>query len=64
MLKNLLDACGAAIAFYVSGYAFSFGSQGDSTTFLGSSNFFLLGDVDRAFFFFQYAFSATAVTSK
>jgi ammonia channel protein AmtB len=44
MLKNLLDACGAAVAFYLIGYA-SFANIDDP-----------------AFWFFQYAFSATSVT--
>lgn len=63
MLKNLLDACGAALAFYVCGYGLGFGSKSERLTFLGNANFFLHGGVDRGFFFFQYAFSATAVTS-
>lgn len=64
MLKNLLDACGAAVSFYLIGYAFSFGGGADATqkTFIGTSNFFSLGDIDPAFWFFQYAFSATSVT--
>lgn len=64
MLKNLLDACGAAIAFFTVGYAFAFGGQNETvgTTFIGVQNFFLMGDVSPAFFFFEYAFSATAVT--
>jgi ammonium transporter, Amt family len=70
MIKNLLDACGAGVAFYMFGYAFSYGhSYGDmdGLTFIGSSNFFLSTSgnqdkVDLSFWFFQYAFSATAVT--
>ena len=28
MMKNFLDACGAAVAFYVCGYAFAYGGSG------------------------------------
>lgn len=70
MLKNLLDVCGAAIAFYATGYAVAYGSKGkhhttsaDEASFIGSANFFLAGrNVDPAFFFFQFAFSATSTT--
>jgi Amt family ammonium transporter len=65
MLKNLLDACGAGLAFYALGYGLAYGDDPSSmatTTFSGTQNFFLSGDVDPAKFFFQYAFSATCVT--
>lgn len=71
MLKNLLDVCGAALAFYATGYAFAYGSRenthststSDGTSFLGSANFFLSGNnIEPAFFFFQFAFSATSTT--
>lgn len=64
MLKNLLDACGAGIAFYCLGYGLAYGHSGSATaTFVGNANFFLSGDnVNLAAFFFQYAFSATCVT--
>jgi Amt family ammonium transporter len=63
MLKNLLDACGAAVAFFLVGYAFAFGGQNSSTdtTFIGSSEFLTSGP-SPAFWFFQYTFSATSVT--
>jgi Amt family ammonium transporter len=63
MLKNLLDACGAALAFFLVGYGFAFGGQNDSTdtTFIGTSEFLTAGD-SPAFWFFQYTFSATSVT--
>jgi len=62
MLKNLLDAAGAAIAFYVTGYAFAYGNASEETTFIGRGQLFLQDDVDPAVFFFQYGFSAAAVT--
>jgi len=63
MLKNLLDACGAALAFYLVGYALAFGGQENSTatTFIGTTNFASVGP-SASFWFFQYTFSATSVT--
>jgi Amt family ammonium transporter len=62
MLKNLLDACGAAVAFYCVGYAFAFGDGSNPNSFIGTTNFFLIGVDDLAFWFFQYAFSAASAT--
>lgn len=65
MLKNLLDACGASLAFFTIGYAFAFGGSDyakDEKTFVGSQNFFLIDVDDYAFFLFQYAFSAASAT--
>jgi len=67
MLKNLLDACGAALAFYLVGYAFAFGgdlSDPDSSSrksFIGTTDFVSVGP-SPAFWFFEYTFSATSVT--
>jgi len=63
MLKNLLDACGAALAFYIIGFAFAFGGQDKltSTTFIGISDFASVGP-SASYWFFQYTFSATSVT--
>mmetsp|Transcript_21862 Transcript_21862/g.38469 ORF Transcript_21862/g.38469 Transcript_21862/m.38469 type:complete len:536 (+) Transcript_21862:269-1876(+) len=63
MLKNLLDASGAALAFFLVGYAFAFGGQNDTTatTFLGTTDFVSVGE-SPSFWFFQYTFSATSVT--
>jgi ammonium transporter, Amt family len=65
LMKNLLDACGASIAFFCVGYAFAFGgTKGEnaetSKTFIGTTNFFLIDVDDLAFWFFQYVFSAAA----
>lgn len=62
MLKNLLDACGAAIAYFCFGYAFAFGDGSNPNRFIGTTNFFLM-DVDNyAFWMFEYAFSAASAT--
>jgi len=72
MLKNLLDACGAALAFYLVGYAFAFGgdiaaagsstiSNNTATSFIGYQDFVSVGP-NPAFWFFEYTFSATSVT--
>eukprot|EP00977_Amphora_coffeiformis_P029801 scaffold42806_cov237-Amphora_coffeaeformis.AAC.5 len=54
MLKNLLDACAAAIAFYILGFGLAYGGQDEETgtTFCGNAQFFGHG----------YAFSAATVT--
>lgn len=65
MLKNLLDACAAAIAFYTLGYGLAYGGQEEgtkTTTFCGNAQFFGHGVKDFGFWFFQYAFSAATVT--
>ena len=62
MLKNLLDACMAAVAFFVTGYAFAYGGEGTDKSFVGNGNFFSSGNINNAFWFFQYACSATTVT--
>lgn len=66
MLKNLLDACGAAVAYYFIGYAFAFGGddpQSTTKTFVGLSNFLLVDDdTDYAVFLFQYGFAAATAT--
>jgi Amt family ammonium transporter len=62
MLKNLLDACGASIAFYSVGYAFAFGDGSNPNGFIGTTHFFLIDVDDLAFWMFHYAFAAASAT--
>jgi Amt family ammonium transporter len=58
ILWNMLDSCGGGLAFYVCGYAFAYGGQDDGpNTFIGNTNFFLMGDIDYENWFFQFAFA-------
>lgn len=60
-----MDACGAAVSYFVVGYAFSFGGAPDGsteTTFVGNTNFFLKDTEDYAFFAYNSAFAAATVT--
>lgn len=68
LLKNVLDACVGAVAYWIFGYAFAYG-DGDSAApgFIGTGNFALssIGAdpfTNFNFFFFQWAFAATAAT--
>lgn len=66
MLKNLLDACGGAIAFWSVGYAFAYGGgDPDKKGFIGNKGFFLADFTtgeELIGWFFQFAFAATAAT--
>jgi ammonium transporter, Amt family len=65
VLKNLLDACGASVAFFSFGYAFAFGGMDPTSankSFIGTSNFFLYGVANLGFWLFNYAFSAASAT--
>lgn len=64
LIKNVLDACVGAIAFFIFGYGFAYGTkEGKSTNeFIGNWNFGLQDFTDWAGFLFQWAFSAAAAT--
>lgn len=65
LLKNLLDAAGAAIAWFSVGYAFAYGDDNNhdkNFTFVGHANFFLTGNVDMAYWFYGYTFCSASVT--
>uniref|UniRef100_A0A7S1T8N8 Ammonium transporter n=1 Tax=Compsopogon caeruleus TaxID=31354 RepID=A0A7S1T8N8_9RHOD len=62
LIKNFLDACVGAMAWYFFGYAFAFGDK--SNEFIGYGNFAMSGLSTSDFhsWFFQWAFAATAAT--
>jgi Amt family ammonium transporter len=52
MLKNLLDACGSAIAFFLIGYSIAFGGQdNEGRTFVGKGDHFATGPSPSFWFF-------------
>ena len=62
LLKNVLDACAGAIAFYIFGFGVAYGTGGKDNGFIGTGNFGLDGFTDWGTFLFQWAFAATAAT--
>jgi len=70
MMKNLMDFCAGAIAFWAIGFAFAYNGSTDGIgKFIGSGDWFLApgsfayGDLTpTVFFVFQVAFAATAAT--
>lgn len=64
LMKNVLDACIGAIAFFAVGFALAYGVDGDGEAngLFGLGNFFLNDFEDYAFWIFQFAFAATAAT--
>lgn len=68
LLKNVLDACVGALAYWVFGYAFAYGEDTAASGFIGSGLYALSNESDGSrftefhSFFFQWAFAATAAT--
>jgi len=62
LLKNILDACAGALAFYIFGFAFAYGTGGKDNAFIGTGNFALAYTTDWVSWIFQWAFAATAAT--
>ncbi|MGD9932570.1 MAG: ammonium transporter [Dehalococcoidia bacterium] len=64
LMKNILDGCFGAIAFWAVGWALAYGVSGEASNgFAGDGHFFLRGfGDDYAGWFFQFVFAATAAT--
>mmetsp|Transcript_3469 Transcript_3469/g.12328 ORF Transcript_3469/g.12328 Transcript_3469/m.12328 type:complete len:481 (-) Transcript_3469:56-1498(-) len=65
LIKNVLDACAGALAYYVTGWAFAYGASANG--FIGHSNFALAGidktgSFDWSLYLFQWAFAAATAT--
>lgn len=61
IMKNILDAAIGAIAYWITGYAFSYG---DKNPFIGTQNFFLINAdaSDYAGYYLGYVFALTSAT--
>lgn len=67
LIKNVLDACVGALAWFYFGYGFALGeaSNGKLNSFIGSGNFAMKGvsgNTGIAMYLFQWSFSAAATT--
>lgn len=64
ILKNLMDACVAAIMYFLTGWGLAGLLVGDANAFIGTSQFAMSGLDPLAWYnwFFQYAFAAAACT--
>eukprot|EP01133_Synstelium_polycarpum_P001172 gene1172-1345_t len=60
IIKSIIDTAFGSLIFWAIGFAIAFGSE--SNLFMGTSQFFLIGSKNLAFFAFQWAFSATSIT--
>ena len=60
MIKNMMDACVGAIAYYLIGYGLAYGGGGNS--FVGTDTFALVGTTDYIIWFFNYVFAGTTAT--
>ena len=62
LMKNVLDVSLGAVAYWGVGFALAYGASETAGDFFGWGNFGLNEREDYAFFFFQFAFAATAAT--
>lgn len=66
MMKNMMDAAVAAIAYYLVGYSIAYGQDGNNS-FIGGTSLLALRDdkiseVDHIYWFFNYVFAGTTAT--
>ena len=65
LLKNVIDVCSGAIAYYVFGWGFAYGPNSDAKAFIGAGHHGLhdfLNDRGWEEWLFQWAFAAAAAT--
>jgi len=62
LIKNVLDACVGAVAYYLFGWGVAYGTCKETNSFIGCGNFGLDDFTDWYSFLFQWAFSAAAAT--
>ena len=65
LLKNVIDVCAGAIAYYVFGWGFAYGPNSDAKAFIGAGHHGLhdfLNDRGWEEWLFQWAFAAAAAT--
>eukprot|EP00238_Polyblepharides_amylifera_P011755 CAMPEP_0196585648 /NCGR_PEP_ID=MMETSP1081-20130531/51478_1 /TAXON_ID=36882 /ORGANISM="Pyramimonas amylifera, Strain CCMP720" /LENGTH=432 /DNA_ID=CAMNT_0041907263 /DNA_START=515 /DNA_END=1813 /DNA_ORIENTATION=+ len=63
LLKNVIDACAGAIAYYCIGFGVAYGNHSEyKNAFIGTDYFALANYDNFSMFLFQYAFAATAAT--
>jgi len=67
LIKNVIDGCAGAIAFYFIGYGLAYGTaeDGSGNPFVGTNDFFLTQTSQAAswhIWFFQWAFAAATAT--
>jgi ammonium transporter, Amt family len=61
MLKNIVDAAIASLAYWAFGYGFAYGGLG-GRAFMGDGTWFLKGDDNFILWFFQMVFAGTTGT--
>ena len=61
-MKNILDSCFAALAFYVFGYGLAFGVTQNSNWFIGTNGFALVNVQHMYQWFIQFTYCNNAAS--